>query len=151
MGSHKPYINTKSFIYDSCSLFRGEDENTNIRWDGIEVKLVSLLADLYNFTIEFKLAKDAERLRYLHTLVASSSNRLLWTFSSGDAVVLEVTKKKANLGIAGLYTTSDRIDIVDVAWSHYQDCAAFISLTSTALPKWLIKLPTTNNVNIYWN
>lgn len=47
----------------------------------------------------------------------------------------EVKNKKANLGIGGIYTTSDRIAVIDVASSHAQDCAAFISLTSTALPK----------------
>lgn len=43
--------------------FRGEDENNNIRWDGIDVRLVLLLSELYNFTVDFKPAKNTHRLR----------------------------------------------------------------------------------------
>lgn len=47
-----------------------------------------------------------------------------------------VLQGKANLGIAGLYVTNQRIGSVDVSQLHSQDCATFITLTSTALSKY---------------
>lgn len=47
-----------------------------------------------------------------------------------------VKNNEANLGIAGLYITEDRIKSTDVSHIHSQDCASFISLTSTALPRY---------------
>lgn len=60
--------------------------------------------------------------------------------SPGDAVAEEVRTKKANLGVSGLYVTPERISHLDVSVSHSQDCASFISLTSTALPKYLLNI-----------
>ncbi|XP_023313061.1 ionotropic receptor 21a-like [Anoplophora glabripennis] len=47
-----------------------------------------------------------------------------------------VQKRKANLGLGGLYITQDRIDRIAISQWHSQDCAVFISLTSTALPRY---------------
>ncbi|KAF5301771.1 hypothetical protein FQR65_LT08754 [Abscondita terminalis] len=41
----------------------------------------------------------------------------------------------ADIGIGGLYIIPERVGKVDVSYGHSQDCAAFISLTSTALPR----------------
>lgn len=47
-----------------------------------------------------------------------------------------VKLKKANMGIAGLYVTNERLKVTDASNLHSQDCAAFVSLTSTALPRY---------------
>lgn len=43
---------------------------------------------------------------------------------------------RANLGAAGLYTTQEKINEVGMSQWHSQDCAAFITITSTALPRY---------------
>ncbi|RZC35511.1 uncharacterized protein BDFB_001545, partial [Asbolus verrucosus] len=55
---------------------------------------------------------------------------------SAEAVTDVVKTNKANLGIAGLYVTDERMKLTTVSHLHSQDCAAFISLTSTALPRY---------------
>ncbi|CAH0562125.1 unnamed protein product [Brassicogethes aeneus] len=55
---------------------------------------------------------------------------------SSEAVAKQVYQGRANLGAAGLYTTQDRINKIGVSHWHSQDCAAFVSLTSTALPRY---------------
>lgn len=42
---------------------------------------------------------------------------------------------RADIGVAGMYVTSERIRSLDMSFSHSQDCAVFITLTSTALPR----------------
>lgn len=43
---------------------------------------------------------------------------------------------RANIGTSGLYVTQDRTHDFDMSHGHSQDCAAFITLTSTALPRY---------------
>lgn len=54
---------------------------------------------------------------------------------SSESVIRDVAKGKANIGIAGAYMTSEKINRVDLSHYHSVDCAAFASLTSTALPR----------------
>lgn len=54
---------------------------------------------------------------------------------SGEAVSQEIILGRADIGVAGLFITSDRIRDMDMSFSHSHDCAAFITLTSTALPR----------------
>lgn len=82
------------------------------------MRLINLLARTYNFTTELREARSADLI------------------GAGDAVALEVKTKKANIGLSGIYVTQERIGKVDFSFSHSQDCAAFISLTSTALPRY---------------
>lgn len=42
---------------------------------------------------------------------------------------------RADIGIAGMYLTNDRLRDMDVSLPHSQDCAIFITLMSTALPR----------------
>ncbi|KAK4877242.1 hypothetical protein RN001_009748 [Aquatica leii] len=100
------------------TIKRGRDLNDDIQWEGIEVRLVKLLAEIYNFTTDFREAGNVDQL------------------GSGRAVTLELQNKKADIGIGGLYIVSERVGKVDISFAHSQDCAAFISLTSTALPRW---------------
>lgn len=43
---------------------RGSDENDDTKWDGIEIRLVQLLAKMYNFTTDFREASNDELLGY---------------------------------------------------------------------------------------
>lgn len=47
----------------------------------------------------------------------------------------ELMSRRADIGLGGLYIVPERIGRVDVSYGHSQDCAAFVSLTSTALPR----------------
>lgn len=42
---------------------RGIDDNDDTKWDGIEIRLVQLLAKMYNFTTDFREASNDETLR----------------------------------------------------------------------------------------
>lgn len=45
-------------MYISGAYFRGRNEEGDIIFDGIEVRLVNLLSNLYNFTTDFREAPD---------------------------------------------------------------------------------------------
>ncbi|XP_050362328.1 ionotropic receptor 21a [Nymphalis io] len=91
--------------------------NPRVVWNGIEIKILIMLAERNNFSIEVVEPRD------LH-------------LGSGDAVAKEVTSGRVDIGIAGMYITKERARDMDVSFSHSQDCAAFITLTSTALPRY---------------
>lgn len=57
-------------------------------------------------------------------------------YRSSESVIRDIAKGRANIGIAGAYITSEKIDAVDLSHYHSVDCAAFASLTSTALPRY---------------
>ncbi|XP_031348266.1 ionotropic receptor 21a [Photinus pyralis] len=97
---------------------RDTDGEGNMKWEGVEVRLIRLLAQKYNFTTDLREAHNTE------------------TLGIGKAVTQEVETRKADIGIGGLYVVAEKINKVDVSYGHSQDCAAFISLTSTALPRW---------------
>lgn len=61
-------------------------------------------------------------------------------FSPGDAVAKEIKTGRADIGVAGMYLTIDRVREMDIAFSHSQDCAVFITLMSTALPRFVSSL-----------
>lgn len=44
---------------------------------------------------------------------------------------------RADIGVAGMYITSERMKDIDVSSAHSQDCAVFITLMSTALPRYV--------------
>ncbi|KAJ8980639.1 hypothetical protein NQ317_017935 [Molorchus minor] len=99
-------------------IYTGKDESGDNVFEGIEIRLLETLAKYYNFSTDFKEAPDADIL------------------GAGEAVITMIEKSKSNLGIGGLYVTADKIDRADMSAMHSQDCAAFISLTSTALPRY---------------
>lgn len=47
----------------------------------------------------------------------------------------EITMGRADIGVAGMYMTADRGYYMDLTSVHSQDCAVFITLMSTALPR----------------
>ncbi|CAB3239717.1 unnamed protein product [Arctia plantaginis] len=91
--------------------------NPRIVWDGIEIRLIKLLAERNNFSIEIVEPQEL-------------------SLGPGDAVAKEITTGRADIGIAGMYMTIERARDMDMSFSHSQDCATFITLMSTALPRY---------------
>ncbi|XP_075969236.1 ionotropic receptor 21a [Anticarsia gemmatalis] len=91
--------------------------NPRVVWDGVEIRLIQLLAERNNFSIEIIEPQEPN-------------------LGPGDAVSKEIAMGRADIGIAGMYMTSDRIREMDMSFSHSQDCAVFITLMSTALPRY---------------
>lgn len=42
--------------------FRGMDANDDSKWDGVEIRLITLLANFLNFTVELQEARGADTL-----------------------------------------------------------------------------------------
>ncbi|KAM3967606.1 ionotropic receptor 21a [Aphomia sociella] len=91
--------------------------NPRVEWDGIEIRLLNLLAERNNFSIEIIEPREP-------------------ILGPGDAVSKEMMMSRADIGISGMYLTSERVRDMDMTFSHSQDCAAFVTLMSTALPRY---------------
>ncbi|KOB79387.1 Ionotropic receptor, partial [Operophtera brumata] len=91
--------------------------NPRILWDGIEIRLLQLMAERNNFSIEIKEPQELN-------------------LGAGDAVAKEIVTGRADIGVAGMYLTVERAREMDLSISHSQDCAVFITLMSTALPRY---------------
>nr|UVB79157.1 ionotropic receptor 21a [Heortia vitessoides] len=91
--------------------------NPRVVWDGVEIRLLSLLAERNNFSLEYLEPQEPN-------------------LGPGDAVAKEIAMGRADIGVAGIYMTSDRLREMDMSFSHSQDCAVFITLMSTALPRY---------------
>lgn len=57
------------------------------------------------------------------------------TQSPGDAVGESIRKSQYDIGIAGMYITTDRNSGMEMSVAHGTDCAAFMTLSSKALPR----------------
>lgn len=55
--------------------------------------------------------------------------------SPGDAIGNAILKRQFDVGMAGMYVTTERTTGMEMSVAHGTDCAAFISLTSKALPR----------------
>ncbi|XP_066155389.1 ionotropic receptor 21a [Euwallacea fornicatus] len=93
------------------------NERDETEYSGIEIQLVNLLSKMYNFSTDFKESSETEKL------------------GSGEAVIKTLKGGNINMGIAGIYITDSRYNAGTLNW-HGEDCAAFISLASTALPRY---------------
>nr|AXF48837.1 ionotropic receptor IR6 [Lobesia botrana] len=91
--------------------------NPRVVWDGIEMRLLALLAERNNFSIEVKEPLEPD-------------------LGPGDAVLKEIKSGRADIGVAGIYLTSDRTRDTDMSFRHSSDCAVFVTLMSTALPRY---------------
>uniref|UniRef100_A0A2H1WG37 SFRICE007894.2 n=1 Tax=Spodoptera frugiperda TaxID=7108 RepID=A0A2H1WG37_SPOFR len=91
--------------------------NPRVVWDGIELRLIKLLAERNNFSIEIIEPREPN-------------------LGPGDAVAKEIITGRADIAIAGMYLTNDRIRDMDMSLPHSHDCAVFITLMSTALPRY---------------
>lgn len=47
----------------------------------------------------------------------------------------ELSGGRADIGAAGMYVTEERLKKLELSSMHAQDCAVFITLQSTALPR----------------
>ncbi|XP_016844519.1 ionotropic receptor 21a isoform X1 [Nasonia vitripennis] len=95
------------------SLWGSDDSN----WDGIEIRLLKLSAKYLNFTIEFTDARTS-------------------AYSPIDAVKRDVLLGLTSAAVGGIYLTQELSESFDATLPHAEDCAAFISLASTAIPKY---------------
>lgn len=91
--------------------------NVDVKWEGLEYRILTILGKKLNFTFD----------------IVEPKSLLL---GSGDAVTEDIRRRKADIGIGGIYTTSERTAGLDMAVAHSMDCAAFITLTSKALPRY---------------
>ncbi|XP_059055118.1 ionotropic receptor 21a [Achroia grisella] len=91
--------------------------NPRVVWDGIEIRVLNLLAEKNNFSIEIVEPREPH-------------------LGPGDAVSREITMSRADIALGGMYLTYERTRDMDMAFSHSHDCAAFITLMSTALPRY---------------
>lgn len=89
----------------------------NIRWEGIELRMLKVMQSYLNFTIDITESRNS-------------------TLSSGDQVIREVATKQADIGVAGCYITTDRLKHVEMTMGHSRDCASFLTLASKALPRY---------------
>ncbi|XP_055845959.1 ionotropic receptor 21a [Episyrphus balteatus] len=91
---------------------------SRVDWEGIEYRLMTMFAKQMNFSFDVVEPKDHGNL------------------GSGDTIVEEVRLRKADLGMAGVFLSEERVQKVDISHGHSRDCAAFITLASKALPKY---------------
>ncbi|XP_045510994.1 ionotropic receptor 21a [Colias croceus] len=108
--------NQPPFVFKRSTL-NTKSGDSQTTWDGVEIRILKLLAERNNFSIEIVEPRDSN-------------------LGSGDAVAKEIAQGKADIGVAGLYVTSERMRDMDLSFRHSQDCAVFVTLTSTALPRY---------------
>jgi hypothetical protein len=68
-------------------------------------------------------------------LVSQKSHCGFSSNSPGDAVGEAVLRRQYDIGMSGMYVTQERNFGTEMSVSHSTDCAAFITLTSKALPR----------------
>ncbi|XP_043473600.1 ionotropic receptor 21a isoform X2 [Leptopilina heterotoma] len=86
-------------------------------WDGIDIRVLRLLGENLGFAAEFR---DP----------ASSMP------SETESIINDISEDEAPVAVGGVYQTSDLLAHFDTPFSYLSDCASFISLSSTALPKY---------------
>lgn len=59
-------------------------------------------------------------------------------YRPGDSVTNEISEHRADIGLAGMYVTSERNLVQEMTAAHSLDCAAFLTLSSRALPRFEI-------------
>ncbi|XP_049280533.1 ionotropic receptor 21a [Anopheles funestus] len=110
MAAHQPPFMIKRLSTDGVG-------NVNIRWEGLEIRLMRAMALYLNFTFDIVEPAKLE-------------------MGPGDAVVDEIQRRQADVGLAGIYVTIERNLATEMSVSHSTDCAAFLTLMSSALPRY---------------
>lgn len=108
---HQPPFVTKTSNTDSVG-------NKILNWDGFEIRLLKLLSQRMNFSYEI--------------IEPVQENELGRTFDVIDMVEM----KQADIGIAGAFISNERMMQTEMSVQHTDDCAAFITLSSKALPRY---------------
>ncbi|KAI9584052.1 hypothetical protein GQX74_010387 [Glossina fuscipes] len=105
------------FIFRSRLLdFRGEE---SFIWEGIEYRLLNIFGKKLNFSIEILDTRLKEHIK-----------------SPVENLQLHVAEHSADIGMAGIYVTTERLIHTDMSVGHSKDCAVFVTLASKALPKY---------------
>ncbi|XP_050439120.1 ionotropic receptor 21a [Adelges cooleyi] len=113
-------IDKPPLVFRSSHIKKDETYNKkSASWDGVEIRLLRLISQILNFTLDIH---DA----------STTKNR----DEAEDRIIGDLIDSKADLGVAGLYITSDRYPNVDFSPVIAQDCGAFLSLGSYALSKY---------------
>ena len=116
-----------SQIINFCSIF--------VR-DGYEYRVMQVLGQRLNFTFDIGEPRNLVQLGYVDRLFGSCIRFFNEVFQSpGDAVAESIIKRQFDIGMAGLYVTTERNDGMEMAVSHETDCSAFITMASKALPR----------------
>uniref|UniRef100_A0A182NB33 Ionotropic glutamate receptor L-glutamate and glycine-binding domain-containing protein n=1 Tax=Anopheles dirus TaxID=7168 RepID=A0A182NB33_9DIPT len=110
MAAHQPPYVVKRLTTDGVG-------NLNIRWEGVEMRLLRAMSLYLNFTFDIVEPSKPE-------------------MGSGDAVVDEIQRRQADMGLAGIYVTIERNLATEMSVAHSTDCAAFLTLMSSALPRY---------------
>ncbi|KAK0074404.1 hypothetical protein PV326_012477, partial [Microctonus aethiopoides] len=72
-----------------------------------------------------------------HRLLISTTHRPPFVVRNPVyAATTDVINGRASMAVGGIYRTTDNNFKLDTTFSHMEDCAAFISLSSSALPKY---------------
>ncbi|XP_030564838.1 ionotropic receptor 21a [Drosophila novamexicana] len=90
-----------------------------LRWDGIEMRLLNIIAKRLNFTVEI-----------------TETPNLVNSRSIVENIQFQIAEGSVDIGMSGIYITEDRMRATDMSVGHSRDCAAFITLASKALPKY---------------
>ncbi|EAA12208.3 AGAP008511-PA, partial [Anopheles gambiae str. PEST] len=109
-AAHQPPFMIKRLSTDGVG-------NVNIRWEGLEMRLLRVMAQYLNFTYD---------------IIEPGRTEL----GPGDAVVEEIKRGQGDMGLAGIYVTIERNLATEMSVSHSTDCAAFLTLMSSALPRY---------------
>ncbi|KAK6621468.1 hypothetical protein RUM44_001275 [Polyplax serrata] len=97
-----------------------EDSNDSQLWDGVEIRLLRLLASFLNYTIEINEPK---------MLISKRKG-------PSEVVIEDIVEGLAEIGSAGVYVTNQRLSEIWLSAQHTTDCAAFITKASTSLPRY---------------
>ncbi|KAH8414922.1 hypothetical protein KR215_010819, partial [Drosophila sulfurigaster] len=90
-----------------------------LRWDGIELRLLNMIAKRLNFSVDINETPMMPGIR-----------------SVVDNIQLQINAGGVDIGMSGIYVTEERMRDTDMSVGHSKDCAAFITLASKALPKY---------------
>ena len=99
---------------------------------------MKLMAKRLNFTYDVAEPLTTELLGYTFKFTICTISLLIklsLILRAGSAVADAVERRLADIGMAGVFITNDRLENIDMSVGHSRDCAAFITLASKALPK----------------
>ncbi|XP_075152937.1 ionotropic receptor 21a [Haematobia irritans] len=106
-----PYI----FRIKSLDLSGG----VQVHWDGVEYRLLQMFGKKLNFSVDIRDIPNPE-----------NNNRPL------EYLDRSIARGLADIGMSGVYISTERMNGIELSVGHSKDCAAFITLASKALPKY---------------
>lgn len=124
--------------------------NVKLDWDGYEVRLLQMMSERLNFSCQFIEPSDIGReneLGYKINKFAFNCNNKLYDEFFIDFIIFRfyrrtysvidmVEDKDADIGVAGAFVSIERMLRIEMSHPHSADCAAFITLSSKALPRY---------------